>query len=803
MAPEPPPALTVTYREKVRPFIDLVDELRASGLDRDVTLPSVVVIGDQSAGKSSCLEAISGVQLPRGSDPSKLQEDLDKREAWKSEWDMAFHPDKCSQLPLTRARKPLNADSSYTLHSHTLKRVPSAKYLAVTLQTDLSWGTHINNTYSKANRTLGFLRRNLRVFSGKTKELAYKALVRPSVEYDMASCVCHPHTNGNINKLEKIQLRAARFLLNRHRNTSSKHLCIVTRCPLELRLKKSQDPGSKWRGYIHYHFEGDRDETGWKVDGPEDVGDAVRKGECLYGKTTQNNLAGESHGISPRLITLDVESPDTPDLTLIDLPGIARVAVDGQPPDIGDQIKALINEYIEKEETIILAVVPCNVDIATTEALQMAKEVDPTGARTLGVLTKPDLVDRGTETAVVDIMNNRKYRLEKGYTIIKCRGQADIDGNVALADAMDKEEEFFKKHEQFKILYHEKKTGTKTLATKLTTELVEQIKKSIPVLKEDVKEKLRDTERQLRLLGDGIPEDASSKMRFLVELLNGFTDDLEKLANGEEVRNNMSTKEKNELWLVGEVRDAYKQFADEIGGLLPDDGKLEDIEAEIETKRGRELPGFLPYPVCETFIREHMKEFKDPASYCLLTVNQKVESVVALLTTHWFQAFSQLNMEIKEKVNELRLDQEKKAREVIDLLFEMESLVFTQDDIFSMTLEEVENRAFELEKARNKSSGDQEDNRTTRQKEAERMLRIIESFFKVSIRRLSDMVPMTISLHLMTKFKEEVKAQITLMIGQPETLELLHEDPDITEQRNILKDKRRRLTKANQKLAKF
>ncbi|XP_066269316.1 interferon-induced GTP-binding protein Mx3-like [Branchiostoma lanceolatum] len=637
MAPEPPPALTVTYREKVRPFIDLVDELRASGLDRDVTLPSVVVIGDQSAGKSSCLEAISGVQLPRGSG-------------------------------------------------------------------------------------------------------------------------------------------------------------IVTRCPLELRLKKSQDPGSKWRGYIHYHFEGDRDETGWKVDNPEDVGEAVRK--------AQNNLAGESHGISPRLITLDVESPDIPDLTLIDLPGIARVAVDGQPADIGDQ-KALINEYIEKEETIILAVVPCNVDIATTEALQMAKEVDPTGARTLGVLTKPDLVDRGTETAVVDIMNNRKYRLEKGYTIIKCRGQADIDGNVALADAMDKEEEFFKKHEHFKILYHEKKTGTKTLVTKLTTELVEQIKKSIPVLKEDVKEKLRDTERQLRLLGDGIPEDASSKMRFLVELLNGFTDDLEKLANGEEVRNNMSTKEKNESWLVGEVRDAYKQFADEIGGLLPDDGKLEDIEAEIETKRGRELPGFLPYPVCETFIREHMKEFKDPASYCLLTVNQKVESVVALLTTHWFQAFSQLNMEIKEKVNELRLDQEKKAREVINLLFEMESLVFTQDDIFSMTLEEVENRVFELEKARNKSSGDQEDKRTARQKEAERMLRIIESFFKVSIRRLSDMVPMTISLHLLTKFKEEVKAQITLMIGQPETLELLHEDPDITEQRNMLKDKRRRLTKANQKLAKF
>eukprot|EP00058_Branchiostoma_floridae_P023178 XP_002608668.1 hypothetical protein BRAFLDRAFT_58103 [Branchiostoma floridae] len=311
MAPDPAPALAVTYREKVRPFIDLVDELRASGLDRDVTLPSVVVIGDQSAGKSSCLEAMSGVQLPRGSG-------------------------------------------------------------------------------------------------------------------------------------------------------------IVTRCPLELRLKKSQDPESPWKGYIHYHFEGDRDETGWKLTDPSDVGEAVRK--------AQNNLAGDSHGISPRLITLDVESPDIPDLTLIDLPGIARIAVDGQPPDIGDQIKDLIKEYIQKDETIILAVVPCNVDIATTEALQMAKDVDPTGSRTLGVLTKPDLIDRGTENTIVDIVNNQKYPLKKGYTIIRCRGQEDINENVTLSEAMEKEERFFKTHEHFKLPYHEKKTGTRTLAGKLTTELVEQIK---------------------------------------------------------------------------------------------------------------------------------------------------------------------------------------------------------------------------------------------------------------------------------------------------------------------------------------
>ncbi len=113
----------------------------------------------------------------------------------------------------------MNASTTYSLHGHTLQRVLSAKYLGVTLQTDLSWVEHVDNTCAKANRALGFLRRNLKVCSKSTKELAYKALVRPIVEY--ASTVWDPYTDRQASRLEKIQRRAARFVLNRHRNTSS------------------------------------------------------------------------------------------------------------------------------------------------------------------------------------------------------------------------------------------------------------------------------------------------------------------------------------------------------------------------------------------------------------------------------------------------------------------------------------------------------------------------------------------------------------------------------------------------------
>ncbi|KAG7315626.1 hypothetical protein KOW79_020492 [Hemibagrus wyckioides] len=156
-------------------------------------------------------------------------------------------------------------------------------------------------------------------------------------------------------------------------------------------------------------------------------------------------------GISDKLISLEVTSADVPDLTLIDLPGIVRVPMKGQPEDIGEQSKRLIRNVIEKQGTIILVVVPCNVDISTTEALKMAQEVDPNGERTLGILTKPDLVDKGAEEDVISIINNDIIYLAKGYMIVKCRGQQKIQDRVALYKATETEEDFFENHPQFRF----------------------------------------------------------------------------------------------------------------------------------------------------------------------------------------------------------------------------------------------------------------------------------------------------------------------------------------------------------------
>jgi hypothetical protein len=150
-------------------------------------------------------------------DQAELQRDLDKLAQWEDKWSMEFHPQKCQVMHVTRKRRP--KEHSYSLHGHVLEAVTQAKYLGVTLSSDMRWKTHITNITTKANRSLGFLRRNLRINSTELKSTAYFSLVRPLVEY--SSTVWDPFTKADIKQIEQVQRRAARYVLNRPHHTSS------------------------------------------------------------------------------------------------------------------------------------------------------------------------------------------------------------------------------------------------------------------------------------------------------------------------------------------------------------------------------------------------------------------------------------------------------------------------------------------------------------------------------------------------------------------------------------------------------
>ena len=148
------------------------------------------------------------------SDTNKLQEDLDMLQKWESKWQMAFNADKCFVIRAGTKRKTIEQD--YTIHNHILEVVEESKYLGVIISKYLTWKAHINNITNKANKTLGFIKRNIHGCTQKVKQHTFTTMVRPTLEY--ASTCWDPDSKDLIEDIEQVQKRAARFVYNNYRS---------------------------------------------------------------------------------------------------------------------------------------------------------------------------------------------------------------------------------------------------------------------------------------------------------------------------------------------------------------------------------------------------------------------------------------------------------------------------------------------------------------------------------------------------------------------------------------------------------
>ena len=150
-------------------------------------------------------------------DAHKLQKDLDGLQKWERDWLMEIHLQKCQTMHITNKRKPITVP--YTIHGHVLREVDTAKYLRVNIHKQLSWNHHTSSITKKASNTRSFLQCNISQCPKKTKELCYRTLVRPLMQY--ATVIWDPFTEANIRKLGMIQRRSARMVCSDYWRTSS------------------------------------------------------------------------------------------------------------------------------------------------------------------------------------------------------------------------------------------------------------------------------------------------------------------------------------------------------------------------------------------------------------------------------------------------------------------------------------------------------------------------------------------------------------------------------------------------------
>ena len=232
-------------------------------------------------------------------------------------------------------------------------------------------------------------------------------------------------------------------------------------------------------------------------------------------------------GISKKPIHLKIFSPHVLNLTLVDLPGLTKVAVGDQPEDIEQQIKEMLYSYITQHNTIILAVTPANQDLANSDALKLARKVDPQGDRTIGVITKLDLMDEGTDAR--DILENRFLPLKKGYIGVVNRSQKDIDTKKDLRAAMEAEREFFLTSPYKKMA---SKMGTKYLQQVLNKELSNHIRSKLPEIRAEIIKKSKEVDEDLKDMGYSEEDKPEESSRLIYRALQSFTDQVHSIIDG-------------------------------------------------------------------------------------------------------------------------------------------------------------------------------------------------------------------------------------------------------------------------------
>jgi dynamin 1/3 len=200
-------------------------------------------------------------------------------------------------------------------------------------------------------------------------------------------------------------------------------------------------------------------------------------------------------------------------LTLIDLPGLTKVPIGDQPVDIEQQIKAMIFLFIKKESCLILAVTPANTDLANSDALKLAKEVDPQGLRTIGVITKLDLMDEGTDAR--EVLENRLLPLRRGYIGVVNRSQKDIEGRKDITLAMAAERKFFLSHSAYRHIAD--KMGTTFLQKTLNQQLTNHIRDTLPALRDRLQKQMLVLEKEVDQYKHFRPDDPSIKTKAMLQ----------------------------------------------------------------------------------------------------------------------------------------------------------------------------------------------------------------------------------------------------------------------------------------------
>ena len=428
---------------------------------------------------------------------------------------------------------------------------------------------------------------------------------------------------------------------------------IVTRRPLVLQMIK-EDKGME--------IEGEMRHTWAKFLHSEDkvFTDMERVQDEIIADT--NRICGKDKGINDKAIHLKLHSTKTPSLTLVDLPGLTKIAIGDQPKDIDSKIEKMVLSYISRPNSIILAVSPGNVDIANSDSLKLAREVDKSGSRTLAVVTKCDLMERGKEAH--EVLEGSKVGMKLGLIGVVNKNNEMLERNVPVEDVMEMEEQYFQ--EIFPDLAD--RMGTRYLSNQLCDILISHLKKVLP----EVSDKITEQRAKHRSILEDVGEESVDPRQALVSLISQFTEAITQSMDGKfsfsEDDASETAKGRTKTGTFSAGAELFKVFKAEcierLSSIKADKG-LVNIKELIENTGGIQPALFIPDGVFNSLVSKQLKLLDNPATSAIDKSHGSLKKSLELIANRTLGRHPTLASEVTQICNEILADQMKETKNFI------------------------------------------------------------------------------------------------------------------------------------------
>ncbi|PFH33353.1 dynamin-related protein DRPA [Besnoitia besnoiti] len=403
---------------------------------------------------------------------------------------------------------------------------------------------------------------------------------------------------------------------------------IVTRRPLILQLRNAPHASEEYAEFLHRPSQ--------KFTDFGEVRSEIER--------ETERVSGRHKNISASPIVLKIFSPHVIDLTLVDLPGITKVPVGDQPSDIETQIRRIVFQFISKPSTIILAVTAANTDIANSDSLKIAREVDPEGLRTVGVVTKVDTLEEGADCS--DLLRNKVVPLKAGYVGVVCRGQRQTSDKLSIREGLKEEAAFFRSHAAYRAIAH--KQGIAYLAKLLNQMLMKRIREVLPELRSRISHLLQKTEAELATYGDPLLEAKANPGALLLHFFSRFARNFQDAIDGK-----LQAQQSSEQ-LMGGARINFI-FHDWYSRALTEFDPLEglsdhEIRTAIRNATGPKAALFVPEGAFEILVRRQIQQLETPSLQCVEQVYEELQKIVEKCELPEMARFSCLRERVMEVV---------------------------------------------------------------------------------------------------------------------------------------------------------